>query len=120
MLTNATKSRIKTMKQVHDNIVKMQKKLSTYLNKKKKNAPLLKKRNKIFLLIKNFKKNKNKKLNSIKVEAFFIKKIKKFKSYKLNLSKNVKISLIFNIFLLKLIDLNTFIQKIFRYNAQKK
>ena len=76
----------------------------------------------MYFFTKNFKKNKNKnkKLNSIKVEAFFIKKIKIFKSYKLNLSKNVKIHLIFNIFLLKLIDSNTFIQKIFRYNTWKK
>ena len=67
-----------------------------------------------------FEKKKNKKLNSIKVEAFFIKKIKKFKNYELNLSKNAKIHSIFNISLLKLIDSNTFIQETFCYNTQKK
>ena len=59
-------------------------------------------------------------MNSIKIEAFFIKKIQKFKSYELNLFKNVKIHLIFNISLLKLVDLNTFIQETFRYEKQKK
>ena len=78
---------------------------------------MLKKKNKGFFRTKNLKKKiKNKKLNLIKIEIFFIKKIKKFKIYELNLSKNVKIHLIFNIFLLKLIEFNTFIQKIFRYN----
>ena len=121
MLTNVTKSRVKIMKQVHNNIVKMQKKSSTYLNKKKKNAPLLKKKNKILLLTKKLKrKKKSKKLNSIKIEAFFIKEIKEFKSYKLNLSKNVKVHSIFNISLLKLIDFSTLIQETFHYITQKK
>ena len=56
----------------------------------------------------------------IKVEAFFIKKIKKLKNYKLNLLKNAKIHLIFDIFLLKLIDLNKFIRETFHYEKQKK
>lgn len=38
-----------------------------------------------------------------------MKEIKKSKNHELNLFKNVKVKLIFNIFLLKLIDLNTFI-----------
>ena len=59
-------------------------------------------------------------MNSIKVEAFFIKKIKKFESHELNLGKDVKIHLIFNIFLLKLVDNNTFIQETFHYEKQKK
>ena len=100
----------------------MQIKSFTYINNKRKNASLLKERNKIYFLTKNFlkKKNKNKKLNLIKVETFCIKKIKKSKIYELNLLKNVKIHLIFNIFLLKLIDFNIFIQKIFHYKKQKK
>ena len=70
---------------------------------------------------KNLKrKNKNKKLNSIKIEAFFIKRIKRFKNYKLNLFKNVKIHSIFNISLLKSIDFNAFIQETFHYEKQKK
>ena len=49
VLTKVAKSRVKTLKQMHDNIVKMQKKSSIYQNKKKKNAFLIKKGNKIFL-----------------------------------------------------------------------
>ena len=56
----------------------------------------------------------------MKIEAFFIKKVKKLKNYELNLFKDAKIHSIFNIFLLKLIDFNTFIQKTFHYEKQKK
>ena len=99
----------------------MQIKFANYTNKKRKNTPLLKKRNKMYLFTKNLKrKDKNKKFNSIKVEAFFIKKIKKRNNYELNLSKNVKIHLIINISLLKLIDFNTFIKKTFYYEKQKE
>ena len=81
----------------------------------------LKKGIKYIFLPKNFKKNnKNKKLNLIKIETFYIKRIKGRKTYKLNLFKNVKIHSIFNIFLLKLIDLNILIQEIFHYEKQKK
>ena len=99
----------------------MQNKSTRYVNKRRKDAPLLKKRNKVFLLTRNLKrKGKSKKLNSIKIEAFFIKEIKESKSYELNLSKNVKIHSIFNIFLLKSIDSNTFIQETFHYICQKE
>ena len=116
ILTNATKTRVKILKRIHENIIKMQGKFATYINNKRKNAPLLKKRNKVYLLTKNLKKkDKNKKLNSIKIEAFYIKKNKKIENYELNLFKNVKIYSIFNIFLLKSIDPNTFIQETFHY-----
>ena len=46
--------------------------------------------------------------------------MKKSKNHKLNLFKNVKIHSIFNISLLKLVDLNTFIQEIFHYTCQKE
>ena len=75
---------------------------------------------KYIFLKKILKKNKNKKLNSIKIEAFFVKKIKKLKSYELNLLKNVKIHSIFDIFLLKSIDFNTLIQETFHYEKKKK
>ena len=116
ILTNATKLRMKLLRKIHDNIVRMQDKLFTYINNKRRNASLLKERNKMYFFTKNFKrKNKNKKLNLIKIEAFFVKKIKKLKNYELNLFKNVKIHSMFNISLLKLIDLNTFIQETFHY-----
>ena len=62
----------------------------------------LKDRNKIYLFIKNLKiKNKNKKLDHIKVEPFFIKNKKKTVSYKLKLPKNAKVYLLFNMLLLE-------------------
>ena len=85
----------------------------------------LKKRKKVYLNTKNLKykkksKKRNRKLNYIKIELFFIKKIKKTINYELNLFKNVKIHSIFYISFLKSIDLNTFIQKTFHYTIKKK
>ena len=121
ILINVTKSRIEIFKKVHDNIIEMQIKSFTYINSKRKNAPLLKEKNKVYFLTKNFKKkNKNKKLNLIKVEIFYIKKVKKLKIYELNLLKDVKIHSILKISLLKLVDLNIFIQETFHYKKQKK
>ena len=56
----------------------------------------LKKIEKIYLNTKNLKykknsKKKNQKLNYVKIESFFIKKIKKTINYELNLFKNVKV-----------------------------
>ncbi len=65
------------------------------------------------------KKLRIKKLKYIKIESFFIKKTKKLINYKLDLFKNVKIFSIFYILLLKSIDLNTSIQKIFYYKSQE-
>jgi len=71
---------------------------------------LIKKRNKVYLFIKNLKiKKLNKKLNYIKVKLFFIKKTKKLDNYKLNISKNIKIFLVFYILLLKLTNLIIFL-----------
>ena len=109
------------LKKVHENIIKMQDKTFNYINKKRKNAPLLKKRDKIYLLTKNFKKkDKSKKLRLVKVEAFFIKKVKGPRNYELNLPKDARIHLVFNISLLKPIDPNTSIQEIFYYEKQKE
>ena len=75
ILKNATKSRIKILKKIYNNIMRMQIKSSNYVNKKQKNASLLKEENKMYLFTKNLKrKNESKKLNSIKVEIFFYQK----------------------------------------------
>ncbi len=72
----------------------------------------------MYFFTKNLKTRKlSKKLNYIKVELFFVKKTKELINYTLDLFKNAKVFLIFNILLLKLIDFNTFIQKIFYYKA---
>ncbi len=73
------------------------------------------------MFIKNLKTRKlNKKLNYIKVELFFVKKTKKSINYKLDLSKNIKIFLVFYILLLKLTNLIMFLQNIFYFYLQKK
>ena len=84
----------------------------------------MKKKKKIYLNTKNLrykKKNKikNRKLNHVKIESFFIKKIKKTINYELNLFKNVKVYSIFHISFLKSIDFNIFKQKTFHYTIKK-
>jgi len=75
----------------------------------------------MYLLTKNLKiKKKSKKLDHVKIESFFIKKVKKSVNYELDLPKNVKVFLVFHISLLKLVNLSTPIQKTFHYYSQKK
>ncbi len=81
----------------------------------------LKKRNKMYLLTKNLKiRKKSKKLNHVKIESFFIKKVKRSVNYELDLLKNAKVFLVFHISLLKSADLSTSIQKTFHYKSQEK
>ena len=84
-------------------------------------TPLLKEGNKIYFFTKNLKINKrrNKKLDHIKVESFFIKVIKGRVNYELNFLVDAKIFLVFHIFMLKSTHSNTSIQKIFRYRSQE-
>ena len=113
----ATITKENTIKTVQKNILKMQRSSTTYQNKKRKMTPLLKEGNKIYLLTKNLKINKkrNKKLNHVKVEPFFIKKIKGRINYELNFSIDVKVFLVFHIFVLKSTHSNTSIQITFHY-----
>ena len=102
----------------------MQQTSAKYQNKKRKIASQLKKRNKVYLSTKNLKyrkknRKKSKKLDSIKIESFFIKAIKKSINYELNLSANVKVFSVFHVFLLKSVDSDTSIQNIFHYEIQK-
>ena len=92
-----------TIKRIQKNIQKMQTSSTIYQNKKRKKASLLKKGNKIYLLTKNLRinKKKNKKLNHVKVEPFFIKNVKGRVNYELNFSINARIFLVFHIFVLK-------------------
>ena len=116
VLVDATEKEIKTLRIVHNNVVRMQQHFFKYVNKKRKIALLLKKKNKIYYLRKDFKTKKlNKKLDHIKIDSFFIKKVKGPKTYKLNLFKRIKVFLIFDISLLKSVDLSTFIQKTFYF-----
>ena len=112
---------MKTLRMIHNNIIKMQRRFFKYINKKRKMAPLLKKKNKVYLLTKNLKTKKtSKKLNNIKIESFYVKKVKKSKTYELKLSKDIRIFLIFNIFLLESVDPKTFIQKMFHFEKEEE
>ena len=51
----------------------------------------------------------------MKIDSFFIKKIKRLKIYELNLLKKIKVFSVFDISLLKSTDLSTFIQKTFHF-----
>ena len=94
---------------------------TTHQNKKRKTTPLLKKGNKVYLFTKNFKINKkrNKKLDYVKVESFFIKDVKGQINYKLNFLVDAKIFSMFHIFVLKSTHSNTSIQITFRYQSQE-
>ena len=99
----------------------MQKKSTTYQNKKKKMTPLLKKENKIYFHTKDLKinKEKSKKLDHVKVESFFIKNIKKSINYELNFFVDAKVWLVFHVSFLKSTHSKTLVQITFRYQKQK-
>ena len=121
VLTDAAEKQIKILRIVHNNIMKMQQHFSKYVNKKRKIASLLKKRNKVYLFTKNLKtKKSSKKLNHVKIGSFFIKKIKRLKTYELNLFKEIKIFSVFDISLLKPADSDTSIQETFHFESEKK
>jgi hypothetical protein len=113
--------KIATLKKIHDNITSMQIRSAKYQNKKRKMAPQLKEKNKIYLLTKNLKtRKKSKKLNHVKVESFFIKAVKGSVNYELDLLKDAKVFLVFHISLLESVDPSTPIQEIFHYKPQEK
>ena len=114
--------KIKTFKKIHHNITAMQRTSVKYQNKKKKMKSQLKKRNKVYLSTKNLRyrkkdKKRSKKLDSVKIESFFIKTVKRSINYELDLSTDVKVFSIFHVSLLKSVDSDTFIQNHFHYEA---
>ena len=117
----ATIKKGNTIKTIQNNIFKMQRNSTTYQNKKRKTTPLLKKGNKVYLLTKNLKINKkrNKKLDHVKVESFFIKIVKGRVNYELNLLVDARIFSIFHTFVLKSTHSKTSIQTTFRYKSQE-
>ena len=113
--------RARMLKKMHESILQMQHRSTKHQNKRRKTMPQLKKKNKMYLLTINLKtKRSNKKLDHVKIESFFIKKIKESINYKLQFSSNIKIHSIFHISFLKLIDSTTSIQITFHYESQKK
>ena len=114
-------NRVKRLKDIRDNIQKMQLKFKKYVNKKRKEDSQLKEKNKVYLLTKNLTtKRLNKKLNYTKIESFFIKAVKGPVNYELSLPKDTRIHSIFHIHLLKSADLSTFIQKEFHYENSEE
>jgi len=108
LLAQSAIARVETLKKVHDNISKMQERSTKYQNKKRKTTSQLKEGDKVYLLTKNLRTRKsNKKLNHVKVELFFIKKIKESINYELDLPKDAKVFSIFHISLLESVDPST-------------
>ena len=121
VLADATKKQIKTLRIVHNNIMRMQQHFFKYVNKKRNISLLLKKKNKVYLLTKNLKtKKSNKKLDHVKVGSCFIKKIKGSKTYELNLLKEIRIFSVFDKSLLESADSDTLYKKRSILNQTKK
>jgi hypothetical protein len=121
LLAQSVIERIATLKRIHDNILKMQERSTKYQNKKRKTAPQLKKRNKIYLFTKNLKTRKpSKKLNHVKVESFLVKKFKKSVNYELDLLKDARVFSVFHISLLKSANSITPLQDTFYFHSQKE
>ena len=117
--------RMKTLERIHDNISRMQGNSARYQNKKRKMTPQLKKGDKVYLLTKNLRykkkdRKRNRKLDSVKVESFFIKVVKGPVNYELNLPKDVRVYPVFHIFLLEPADSSTPIQERFHYELQEE
>ena len=114
-------NRIKKLKNIRDNIQKMQLKSEKYINKKRKKGLQLKERDKVYLLTKNLTtKRSTKKLNYNKIELFLVKTIKELVNYELSLLKNTRIHSIFHINLLESADLSTSIQKELYFESLEK
>ena len=121
ILIDAVEKKIKILRIVYNNIMRMQQHFSKYVNKKRKIASLLKKENKVYLFTRNLKtKKSSKKLNYVKIGSFFIKKIKRLKTYELNLFKEIKVFSVFDISLLELANPDIFIQKTFYFESDEE
>ena len=113
--------RVETMKRIHENITRMQKKSEIYQNKKRKTTPQLKEGDKVYLLTKNLKTRKpSKKLDHVKVGPFFIKAQRGAVSYELKLPQDAKVHPVFHISLLEPADPSTPIQETFHYESQEE
>ena len=94
---------------------------------RKKDGPQFKKGDKVYLLINNLRiKRSSKKLDYRKVGLFLIKIVKKLRdikqparSYKLDLLRDARIHLVFDIRFLKLVDSDILLQIIFYYEADQ-
>jgi len=121
LLAQLVIERVTTLKKIHDNISKMQKRSTKYQNKKRKTASQLKEKDKMYLFTKNLKiRRLSKKLNHVKVESFLVKKAKRSVNYELDLPKNVRVFLVFHISLLESANSITSLQDTFYFHPQKE
>ena len=91
------------------------------IKKQKKNEPQLKKKNKIYFFIKNFKTRRStKKLDYIKIGPFLVTKIFLLKIFRIQLPLDAQIKLIFDLSFLSVADLKILLATIFKYKNKKK
>jgi transposase InsO family protein len=120
--TESAIASVEALKEVHqkslENIAKAQTRSISYVNKKRKTAPLLKEGDKVYLLTKNLRTRRpTKKLDKVKVGPFFISKQISPVNYRLALPNDAKIHPVFHISLLEPADPRTPIQQDFHYQA---
>ena len=98
------------------------KKMQCQIDRKSKIAPQLKKRDKVYLLTKNWKtkKLKIKKLDNIKVGLFLVKKKTGLVNIKIQLPRDTRVYPNFHILMIKPADQSTPLQKIFHYQSEEK
>ena len=108
-------------KEIAKQINRKNDKTTIYNHKKRKNGPQLRERDKVYLLTKNMKsKRPSRKLDYIKVGLFLVKQQKGLVNYKLSLSKDTNIYLVFHILLLELVDTQTPLQEIFYFENEEE
>ena len=103
-------------KQIAREIKRKNKNIAINANKKRKNRPQLKERDKVYLLTKNIKsKRPSKKLDHVKVRLFLIKQQKGLVNYELDLPRDTNIHPVFYVSLLELVDTQTPLQETFYF-----
>jgi hypothetical protein len=113
------------IKKIHNDIsnklIHAQNQSILYINKKRKTAPQLKREDKVYLHTKNLRiKRLSKGLNNVKVRLFLISKRNRPVTYTLELPLDAKIHSRFYISLLELADLETPLQRTFRYEIEEE
>ena len=108
-------------KQIAEQIKTRNDKTAIRINKKRKNRPQLKERDRVYLLTKNIRsKRLSKKLDHVKVRLFLIKRQKGLVNYKLDLPRDTNIYLVFYISLLELADAQTPLQETFYFENKEE
>jgi hypothetical protein len=111
----------KIHEQLRSSIETAQRKSISYVNKKRKMAPQLKKGDKVYLLTKNLRtKRPSKGLDNVKVGPFLIAARKGPVSYLLDLPKDAKIHPVFHASLLEPADPETPLQYNFHYEQEEE